>query len=426
MTQRFAVSLPAALAALCLSAATASASEVLVVRDGRVTVEQDPYLPPAAATELAPPPGAAASAAATPGARAARTTVSGALKKALKAGQIKQADHDSYLEIYKDGRRARKKAGARCRVQLRSVLVTLERLAKDGQLTASRMPVLFLQLMHNTNFWTMSPKPLIDAGDRVTFDKSPVVFQHYKRQGLQIQPLGNFGKANGLWKACQEAELDPTVSCRRKALRRLLSRMTSLASKRGGFTTWEYFFSFGGGRPPWASGMAQATGIQALARGAEMFANKRYARTASSALGIFEKGPPVGVKVRSGRGAHYALYSFSPGLRVLNAFVQTLVGLRDFSTITGSDKAKLLFKRGDRALRKELPKYDDGDWSLYSIKGAEASYSYHDLATAFLENLCERTGTKTYCRYAKRFRKYQGEREKPGPGEPSPRSCGVT
>ena len=43
--------------------------------------------------------------------------------------------------------------------------------------------------------------------------------------------------------------------------------MQALAVQRSKrFIAWEDAFAFGGGSPPWMSGMAQATGIQALAR----------------------------------------------------------------------------------------------------------------------------------------------------------------
>ena len=39
-----------------------------------------------------------------------------------------------------------------------------------------------------------------------------------------------------------------------------------IAVERDGFLTWEYYFAFGGGSPPWISGMAQGTAMQSLAR----------------------------------------------------------------------------------------------------------------------------------------------------------------
>ena len=80
------------------------------------------------------------------------------------------------------------------------------------------MPAAFLQLRRNAEFWRTrgfpkapqpKRKPCTGAaglgGARVSFEGDPVVFQWYPGQGLQIQPLANFGKANALWRACAEA-----------------------------------------------------------------------------------------------------------------------------------------------------------------------------------------------------------------------------
>ncbi len=44
------------------------------------------------------------------------------------------------------------------------------------------------------------------------------------------------------------------------------------------FIAWEYMFHFGGGAPPWISGMAEATAIQALARAAVLLEEPAYHR----------------------------------------------------------------------------------------------------------------------------------------------------
>ena len=59
------------------------------------------------------------------------------------------------------------------------------------------------------------------------------------------------------------------------------------------------------------------------------------------------RGTPSGVRVPvRGPGVHYAQYSFAPGLRILNGFVQSLVGLYDFGEITGDAEAQRLFASG--------------------------------------------------------------------------------
>jgi D-glucuronyl C5-epimerase C-terminus len=210
----------------------------------------------------------------------------------------------------------------------------------------------------------------------------------------------------------------PAADCHPEQLHALLDRLVSLASERGGFTAWEYFFAFGGGTPPWISGLAQGTAIQALTRGTQLLRDPRYAKVARGALGAFERRPPIGVRApsTSGVGRHYLIYSFATGLRVLNGFLQSLVGLYDYAAATRDPRARRLFATGDRAARREIARYDTGAWSLYAAGGSESDLGYHRLVRDFLASLCERTKARAYCGRAKRFDRYLHERTRVGFG----------
>jgi hypothetical protein len=149
--------------------------------------------------------------------------------------------------------------------------------------------------------------------------------------------------------------------------------------------------------------MAQATAMQALTKGYQVLGNRVYLDAARSALGAFATGPPVGVRVPADGGNHYLIYSFAPRQRVLNAFLQSLIGLYDYAKLSGDQAAWALFRAGDRAARREVPRYDTGAWSLYSPGEGEANLDYHKLVRDFLRGLCERTGSAVYCRTAARF-----------------------
>jgi len=383
-----------------VAATPAAASPVLRVDGGRATRVEDPYLPPRALTELVPPP-----ASRTTGVRSAQSgpSVYAVLEAAVAAGTITADDGAAYREVYDSARQARGGLSRPRRTQLSSVVATLERIAGRGQLVPERVAPLFLQLERNLEFWRSNDVP--PAGTRVVFAGSPVVFQAYAGQGLQLQPLGNFGKANALWTACTDPnpKLPP---CDRAELRSLLDWMLAVAGRRGDFTAWEYFFTFGGGTPPWTSGLSQGTAVQALARGGALLGDGAYTEAARAGLGAFETAPPVGVRVRSAGGAHYLIYSFDRRLRVLNGFLQAVTGLYDVAKITGDPRAQALFAAGDRAARREIPRYDTGTWSRYSLGGSRADVGYHRLVRDFLGNLCERTRTAVYCRTEARFTRY--------------------
>jgi hypothetical protein len=449
-----------ALLGVCAAAAPAAAEPVLVVGDGGAVVRDDPALPPDALT--APPPGGERECASAPVATAAAgPTVRQALARVTRAGAITAEQRDAWLAAYRDARGVLRGLRGRRRGELSAVIRNVEALARRRLLTSSRMPASFLQLQRNAEFWRTRgfPKapqperrPCTGAaglgGARVVFDEDPVVFQWYPGQGLQIQPLANFGKANALWRACAEATPPPAPTptpaptatvpptggtrvagpistraqeappCRPDELRLLLDRMVSLASERGGFVAWEYLFAFGGGTPPWISGLAQGTAIQALTRGSALLTDARYVTVAKRALGAFARRPPIGVRApsASGQGRHYLIYSFATGLRVLNGFLQSLVGLHDLADATGDRRARRLFRDGDRAARREIPRYDTGAWSLYAAGGSESDLGYHRLVRDFLNSLCARTERGAYCAPARRFDRYLHERTRVGFG----------
>jgi D-glucuronyl C5-epimerase-like protein len=416
MPFRLTSTLLGALACALALAAPAAASPVLHYDGGQLEQRDDPALPPASMDPPAPPGPCAAPA---PGLRPAANAVKTAISKARSNKQITAEQASSYNQIYSDARATRSKISS-YRGELSSVIEQLERIAGRGQLTASRMPALFLQLDRNEQFWGGSPKfpPRTDipaepcqaassgsaAGARIEFEGSQMVFQYYPGNGLQIQPLANFGKANGIYTACRRKE----ARCDPEGFKKLLDELVAIRSSRGGFTTWEYWFAFGGGSPPWVSGMAQGTAIQALTRGTVFLKDPSYLAVAKAALGIFEKPTPVGVKTGGmGGGSHYVLYSFAPGERVFNGFLQAITGIYDYAKVTKDARAKRLFRAGDRSARREVPHADTGAWSLYSLGGAESNLNYHNVVTDFLENLCSRTKTSVYCRTSERFNAYK-------------------
>ncbi|MDQ3934181.1 MAG: D-glucuronyl C5-epimerase family protein [Actinomycetota bacterium] len=402
---------------LALALAAPAQAAPILHWDGE-TLEQrdDPALPP---PSLSDPPAPAGPCEQQQPLRASATSVNQAIDRARSRKQVTTDQAADYKRIYREAKSTRARLSGSYRNELSSVISTLERIAAADRLTGSRMPALFLQLDRNDEFWGGDPKfPAREdvpeepcrraqtgrAGSRIQFYGSEIVYQYYPGNGLQIQPLANFGKANGIYTACRRKE----ERCDEAALRKLLDELVAIRSSRGGFTTWEYWFAFSGGAPPWVSGMAQGTALQALTRGSVLLKEPSYMRVAKTALGLFEKSTPTGVRARGeGGGAHYALYSFAPGLRVLNGFLQTITGIYDYARTAKDDRAMRIFRAGDRSARREVPRYDTGAWSLYSQGGAESDLNYHNVVTDFLENLCSRTKTGVYCQKADRFNAYK-------------------
>jgi hypothetical protein len=399
----------AASATALLWAGPAQAGQVIVVDGDHAQRVSDPAVPTKAEAALAPAGAARAASAAASGVRARASTKRGrkavytALRRDLRRKRIKRADYRRWRTTYvRSVRTLRKLRGARA-TQLRYVLTSVESLALRRRLGATRMPVAFLQLERNRQYWPRLPYPA--PGDQVSFKGSEILFQYFAGEGLQLHPLSTFKKANHLHGFCERGE--PT--CDETALRRILDEMTTLAVKRGRtFIAWEYLFYFDGGTPPWMSGMAQATGIQALGRASKLLGDPKYAETARRALGAFETRPPSGVRTTGPRGGvHYLQYSFAPRLFIFNAFLQSLIGLYDFDRVVGDERAKRLFDAAEPEARQEVPLSDVGDWSLYNYAGHESNHDYHELLREFLESMCSRRLGPVYCEYAKKYRGYQ-------------------
>ena len=311
-------------------------------------------------------------------AAAARTSVAAALLGLERSGAITPAAYAQDRATYVAAQRALGRLSGTRLVELGAVLDNVRAIAAAGGLTASRAPALFLTLERNRQWWTR--EPLLNNGVRVSFPGSRLVWEYYAGQGIEIQWLGTFGKANGYYLSGHE----------NGNLRQLLGEALPLAARRAGGIAWEYLFSFDGGSPPWTSGLSQGTALQVLARAWSRFKEPAYLTAAEQALGVFRSPPPQGVRVRRGAGAHYAEYSYAPGDRILNGFIQAIVGLYDYTSLTQDPRGLALFDAGDAEARAEVPHYDTGAWSRYD-QSTESTLSYHELLTEFLQHLCQRT-----------------------------------
>ncbi len=381
-----------------------AAAQPVIVLDGSRVVTRDEPLGPLA--DLPPGPPATASSARTASSRRARgvararaatsarhSAAAAALRRLRARGAISAADYAHYAGSLAGARAALRRLSGTRHAELASVLGLVDGIAARGSLTASRLRPVFLTLDRNVQWWTQGR--LLSDGDRVSFAGSQIVFQYYAGYGLQLQMLGNWGKVNALYFSSQDT-----------ALRGLVNELVPLAAQRGGAIAWEYYFTFDGGTPPWTSGLSQGTAVEGLARSAQELSDPSLEAVMRKALGLFTQPAPVGVKDARPHGNHYLIYSFAPHYHVINAFIQALNGLWDSQALTGDARAKRLFHLGDLEARYELPYYDLGDWTRYSNASEQSTPSYGGLLRDFLRGLCERTGTREYCRYADRFSRY--------------------
>jgi hypothetical protein len=305
-------------------------------------------------------------------------SVSAALASLWHSAAITEAAYRQDYSAYVAAKASLAKLSGTRREELGDVLANVQAMARAGELIPSRLPAVFLTLERNRQWWTT--EPLLSSEQRVSFPPSKIVWEHYAGQGIEIQWLGTFGEANGYYLSGHE----------NANLRQVLGEVIPLATQRAGGIAWEYMFDFDGGVPPWTSGLSQGTALQVLSRAWSRFKEPAYLTAAQQALGIFETAPPQGVRVKTPVGAMYVEYTYAPSDRILNGFIQALVGLYDYTSITHDPLGLALFEAGDAEARAIVPLYDTGAWSKYDQFG-ESNLNYHELLTEFLQHLCERT-----------------------------------
>jgi hypothetical protein len=305
-------------------------------------------------------------------------SVSAALKGLQASGAITAAVYQQDYSAYVAAKSSLGKLSGIRRTELGAVLANVQAIAAAGQFTTSRLGALFLTLERNRRWWTSEPLPLAD--EHVSFPPSKIVWEYYPGQGIEIQWLATFGEANGYYLSGHE----------NANLRQLLGEVIPLATQRAGGIAWEYMFHFDGGSPPWTSGLSQGTALQVLSRAWSRFKEPADLTAAQQALGIFQTRPPAGVFVKTAAGSLYAEYTYAPSDKILNGFIQSLVGLYEYTAITKDPLGLKLFEAGDAEARAEVPHYDTGAWSMYDQFG-ESTLNYHELLTEFLQHLCERT-----------------------------------
>ena len=260
------------------------------------------------------------------------TTVAGALRLARLTGRISPATQaGSRATTPRLG--APPPAHRRARERDAHRLGTVDSLAAVHLLDAGRLRPVFLVLRRNTEFWTHAAFPLRPRARRSATtppcsSTTPAAACSSRRWPAGARPTG--------WpaSACAAHEGPRRAACPAAELRRTIDRLLELGAQRGDFIAWEYYFSWGGGTPPWISGMTQATAVSALARAGRALDVPRWRKAAHRALGAFRTPPPVGVD----GGDHFLMYSFAPSLRVFNGELQAVSGIGELAALYPQDK----------------------------------------------------------------------------------------
>lgn len=252
--------------------------------------------------------------------------------------------------------------------------------------TAPRALTLFGQLEANLSYLETQKVPTTAVD--IT-DEDGVVYRWFPNLGFEFHPLASFGALNS---AAAAQDTDKTQA--------LADALVARAIPRGSRLIWEYQFKFGIGRPPWASGLAQAVAAQALARSAALLDDPALG---AAAVRAFASVTPLTMKLSS--GPWIRLYGFNSEI-VLNAQLQAVLSLLEYAQSTEDANASALAQQLSNTAEKLLPRFDTGDWSLYELGGTYASKSYEKFVTDLLQKLAAKTGDPFWVATSQRFHAY--------------------
>jgi hypothetical protein len=246
---------------------------------------------------------------------------------------------------------------------------------------------LFGMLAANVRHLERNPAPA-EPGDIADGDE--VVYRFFRGPGFQFHPLANFARLNG-W--ARDGEREKSA--------KLAEALVARGIPSGDALAWEYFFPFGG-PSRWTSGLAQAVGAQALARAGALLEDPSLRRSARAAYRML----PKELSRPLGSGAWVREYGFSD-TAILNAQLQSVVSLLEYVELTDDPGARAFTERMLTATREQLPQFDTGCWSLYSLDGSNASPSYHSYHVRLLRRLARLTGEPLWQETAGRWAGYQ-------------------
>jgi len=266
--------------------------------------------------------------------------------------------------------------------------------------TSPRALTLFSQLEQNLTYFETHRVP--SARVDVT-DADGVVYRYFSGFGLEFHPLAAFSALDNL-AAAQNAD----------ATRTLAAALVARAIPHGPRLIWEYTFPFGGGAPPWASGMAQAVAAEALARAGSLVQDPSLVSAAGRAFAA-----AAGLVLPLPSGPWIRLYGFNREI-VLNAQLQSIVSLLGYGKTASDAHATALAQAMTAAAQALFGRFDTGEWSRYELGGGYAPREYQVFVTQLLAQLAAQTQDPFWTAAAQRFRNYLYAPAQVNEGTPPP------
>lgn len=201
---------------------------------------------------------------------------------------------------------------------------------------------------------------------------------------------------------------------RRHSYKRAVIRIADWLVERQQHGRWVYRFDadFNGTdghiAAPWTSAMAQGQAMSLLERVYLMTSDRRYLRSAVSALAPLKETVAEGGLARCFGGncrlPFFEEYPTPKPSEVLNGFMFTLIGLYDLASVAPKTVANALYESGRRTLVAALPRYDQGGVARYDLATPQcASPAYQAIHIYLLRTLAMLRPQSVFSRYADRW-----------------------
>ena len=156
--------------------------------------------------------------------------------------------------------------------------------------------------------------------------------------------------------------------------------------------------------------MYQGNIVSALLRGWQFFGEDCWhdlAGSAFSAMGIrlSEGGVCVREPNPAGEDLWFEEYPMTPPCHVLNGYIYALWGVLDWARATGDATAWMWWKQGGDTLKRRLPEFDCGYWSLYDLRFRELVSRYYqdNIHVPQMQAMYALTGDPVFDKYARRW-----------------------
>lgn len=163
-------------------------------------------------------------------------------------------------------------------------------------------------------------------------------------------------------------------------------------------------------KPDWVSAMYQGEILSCFVRAFIISENEKYLELCERVYQSF--WTPLGKKYGFMNKDKYGLWFEEapqvPAPHILNGYIFAIWGIYDYYRITKREDLLKVWNRCVETLKKALPKYDLGYWSLYDLNGTIASYKYHkEVHIPQLNAMYEITNDQFFKETATRWQKYQ-------------------